>query len=132
MRSAAQDYLEQINPDRPFRNRIYKRYSNTRIEDDDEHYHIQLKRPDEVPEDPLSRFYYRLGKGTQAFVYLLFGSILVAGVYFGLKDIIIGESVFLPIFIVGIIFLLFVGLAVRDGTRPAKKNQGDEDENDKG
>lgn len=132
-KSPAEDYLEQLNPDRSYPwERIYRRYSNTRIEDDDGHYHIQIKGPDDIPADPISRSINNFGKGASQFLLLLFGIGLVAAVYY-LVRIALGpdhDGTALAILVIGGIFAAFVAAAIHDASRPARKNLDDEDKKD--
>ena len=128
-RELAEDYFEQLNRDRPSGERIDPRYSNTRIQYKDGHYHRLLKRNDEIPEDPFSRASFHLIKGLKWFNYFVFGGIVVAAIYFSITGIfkLKGEGPFWAILVVGAILAGFIAVAVWDGTRPAKKDSDDDD-----
>jgi hypothetical protein len=123
----AEDYLRQIDPDRPFKN--YRRGISSRsdIEPEDQ-YKIVYKRSNQIPEDPVSRFFFRVEKGFLWVSYLLIGSFLVAALSFVLKGVMKGDGLLLAIFIIGMFALLVIGLAVRDGARPKKVKDEDDEE----
>jgi hypothetical protein len=116
----AEDYLRQIDPDRPFKN--YRRGISSRsdIEPEDQ-YKIIYKRSNQIPEDPVSRFFFRVEKGFLWVSYLLIGSFLVAALNFVLKGVMKGDGLLLAIFIIGLLALVIIILAVRDGSKPSER-----------
>lgn len=118
--SPVEEFLDQVNPDRPFR-RVY-RYIPSRANVEPRYrYRIVYRRVGESRLGPLGHLSQRVVRAGSGFICWILGMLVIAGIVILLMAFKIGDPYLLALFPITLLILSVILFFMRAGSRPPRK-----------